>query len=237
MADDETIVTWECPKHPGLNSVVGTRSDGDYVHVQFGCGCTVEFEIDSVKDLPGLEVGDAVLWNGELFRLDDIVEDEEGIWGVIINTGGEEEVLIDALDYVAKDTLTGVGMKNVIKAPSPMQTTRYSDYISRGSSSYSGYNSWSSKSDKYIPPGPKPKPKPVKRDSISTSSLIEDEVKSLKDGGASKKPQYDSSTYSSSQPKGTTRPLRTKTAPTPKKAEEADNNEVKPNIPRRKGDW
>ena len=184
---------WECPDHPGSNTVIKTLCDLEHLHVTFGCGCTVEFPANATDGLPGLEVGDAVLWCSELFRLESINEDYTGEWCVITNKYGKEEVRMDDLDYVAKDTLsTTVPQKNW--------------EISTGD----GYKK---------EPWYKPKQKnsrAEKKDNISTSSLINDEVNTLKNEKTSTR--------------------RLKTNP-PKGIKDTKENKVVPIKPRRKGDW
>ena len=59
-----------------------------------------------------VEVGDAVLWNGELYRVDWIESDDQVI---LLNT--REEVSVDPflVTPVGKDTLSGLGAQSLFK--------------------------------------------------------------------------------------------------------------------------
>jgi hypothetical protein len=223
----------------------------------------VEFQVDKADELPGLEAGDAVLWNGELFRLDAIKEDEQGTWGVIINVHGEEEVYIDALTFVAKDTLTGVGGgklfedfkkkdKKVVEAKPSKYFSRYDQKYSENdgytyggqewctppkTSSSSSYSNWR-EDDDWRPKNKWDKPwsqkKPAKKDSISTASLIQDEVRTLNENDSADSNNTSSNNDGSySPPSGSVRPLRTKP---PSTSKNDSDTPPKPLI-KRKGDW
>jgi hypothetical protein len=169
------------------------------------------------------DVGDAVMWSGELFRLDAIYEDDEGTWATIINTGGEEDVYLDELEYVAKDTLTGVGGKALFDT-----TTRYSEWSTPPPVVYR---------KKYV------KKRPAQRDSISTAGLIKDEVTRLKDDEEDDKSGQIIPIQGKYEPNqvpltSTPRKLRS-SAPSKKPNKSEDKEEQKPigGLPRRKGDW
>lgn len=219
---------FECLEHPGPNTIVGERNDREsgVRHISFGCGCTLEVphedegtSLDTPHDF-AVSVGDVVRWNGELFRLDEIKTDDEGVWAVILNSNGEEEVLIAGLEYVGEDTLTGLGagkwLKNDFAHPQtswsrPPKTTSKTSY--KPKPSY--------KSSKGYKPG-KTK-KPVKRDSLSTGAFIEDEVKQLQ--GESKGAVNN------------VRPLRPgKLNRVSEPNSRTDSTPVGP-LPKRKGDW
>ena len=208
---DEDLDKW-CPEHLCYQNVQNDLVDDGVRHLTLECGCTLEMEVmDTDYTQHRSAIGDAVLWNGELFRLDAIVTDHEGTWATIINTGGEEEVLIDTLEYVGLDTLTGAGASKIWTpdSPTPKPSPRhqqtwtpdggYSWEDPSSSSNYHGSESDSkgtvpqyhgkhatnhdkyAKYNKYRSQPQQKKPKPKPKHGLSTGGFINDEVNRLND--------------------------------------------------------
>jgi len=226
MANDENI-NKTCPKH-GPQEVVGIMRDpkSGISHINFQCGCIVE----AVEKI--LNVGDAVMWSGELYRLDDI----DGTIGIILNIYGEKRVVLNYLKYIGKDTLTSAKKIEVINTEVKRKTSHRHSQSWDPDEGYSYENaSW------HAPPRTKSRhetTRAIKKDSISTSSLIENEVKELKKEEGSHT-QYNEFTgeaeHSGNREENkNSRPLKTK-APTQKsKSKEDAPTHV---VTKRKGVW
>ncbi len=274
MANDETI---KCPAHPYPQKVMNRLYDTStgIEHVALNCGCTLEYfegqrllgEDDDVltesqvhnRSTVTIQPGDIVRWNTQLFSVRKIKYEGACTWVTVWNVHGEDEVLIDWLEYVGKDTLTMKPIQqkqsNPLYDPPKSESKKDNKYFGEGKSrdtgnsrkgqpwdSKDGYdynyegNNWRKKESWH---DRNQKPKPQKRDSIDTASLIESEVKELKNESHADKNWWEDEfkTEGSAQerkPTGDVRPLRTK-PPTVTKDESGSEPVTK--LPKRRGDW
>lgn len=149
----------ECVAH-GVQPVL------EHVTVQFSrvvklaCGCSVTF------DCP--QIGDAVLFEGELFRVEWVGPGPSFDELLLANNDTKFYTESYSVTYVAKDAL------------SPKKRTQRDSYEFHmdGSSRYFPRNQYREPFD-HKSRAPEPAPK-RKRTSISTADLIKDEVKALK---------------------------------------------------------
>ena len=174
--------TMDCPNH-GIMQVVGEDNDpvAGVTHYHLACGCTLERAHEAPEEFH-VKVGDVVRWNDELFRLDDIKVEDDEVWACIINTDGDEEVLLSGVEYVGEDKLTGCGMKGFMS-----NFTSNTDIVPDGAK-----QSWSPPPTSKAPSTQRsantrkmrysgaPKKKGSKGLAISTHGLINDEVSKLK---------------------------------------------------------
>lgn len=265
MADNKNLnLPMECPAHLGKQHVVKSLHNpiDKVIHITLGCGCTLELKDNAVsKPAIFIRPGDVVRWNSQLFVVTKVAPEDEFIWATIVNVNGDDEVPLDWLEFVGKDTLTKLDTATVAKnkykqdqEENPLYKNphgRKTDIVKddEGSRSKRRYDQEWSANDGYSYGGqtwskpPKTKiwqPKPKKQDSIDTASLIESEVKELKDeNSADKKYSWEDDynkdySYSSDRDVGETRPLRSQ----PPKVVKENSLPTKPvKFPKRRGDW
>lgn len=100
------------------------------------------------------KAGDIVRWDSMLWRVNDVYAAGGGKWAYIVNAYGDDNVPLKDLERIGIDTLTDTGRSRCGSVVVPPYQRRSS-----------------------TPTPPKPK---GKVDSLSTASLISDEVKRLK---------------------------------------------------------
>jgi hypothetical protein len=97
----------DCPTHGPNQLVVDDRSSGGFSHQVLACDCVVEIECE----VP-IQAGDVVLFNSQLWRVDSVSPRSiGGDFLTLINVNGECHTYADVVDYVGKDTLSGLKSK------------------------------------------------------------------------------------------------------------------------------
>lgn len=221
-----------CPNHPESSLIeekIG-MSDG-VIHYMYDCGCIIEKSCGKRSSINEIMVGSIVKYQNSLWRVDDLDPEPCGIQATLISTEGERKAWLESLEYIGKDTISGLSEKkgrstyfpHIPGSTSNVEPTRRQKIKTSFSRNYNHYDRYD-RYDRYNPwkdyneNEEEVIVEKEKENSISTGSLIQEEVNRLKKIEKTNNVIND-------------KPITTQNP------SQISNTEDQPIIPKRRGDW